>query len=206
MADETTPKKRGRPKKEATDASTEKLERNYAKNRIPDPATGKLPVSGPNTWPRKPPQTITDEKPEDVQAVLGQVLQWYKQPKCKTDEEVAQRTEYFFQTCMEHGQRPTVEAYALSLGVTRTMMGYWKSGRYCSAERTEIINQAYEVFAAFDAGMVITNKMQAVPYIYRSKNYYGMRDNVQVEVGPVQEEDQKTPEQLEEYLNIVDSV
>ena len=151
------------------------------------------------------PQLSKTEKPQDIQQALGAVMRWYKQPKCTSDEEVAERTEQYFTTCMEQCQRPTVESYALSLGVTRTMLNYWKNGRYCSEARTDLINQVYEMLAAFDAEMAITNKMQPVPYIFRAKNYYGMRDQTEVTLGPAPTEAEKTPEQLEEYLNIVDA-
>lgn len=172
-----------------------------------DNKPAKLPRSGPDTWKRKLPQQNPDETPQDIQNALGHVIQWFKMDKVQSDEDVKDRTAYYLTTCYERGQRPTVESYALSLGVTRRMLDYWKNGKYCSPERTELVNQVYEALAAFDAELVVTNKLQPVPYIFRAQNYYGLRNynRTEITMGPINTDADKSPAELEEYLNIIDA-
>ena len=40
----------------------------------------------------------------------------------------------------------------------------------------------YEVLSAYDAGLAIEGKMNPVPYIFRAKNYYGLKDQTDVVV------------------------
>ena len=45
------------------------------------------------------------------------------------------------------------------------------------------------MIAAFDADMVAQNKLNPVAYIFRSKNYYGMKDQQDIVITPKQEVD-----------------
>lgn len=129
---------------------------------------------------------MVDENPEDVRAVLSSCMRWYKrgENKCVTDDEVRQRTIEYFEYCLANNERPTVESYALALGHYRQRLNDWEHGIGASAERTDIIKKAKEFLAAYDAGMVTTGKMNPVPYIFRAKNYYGMRDQQDVVIEP----------------------
>lgn len=130
------------------------------------------------------PQCRTDETPETARKILSEVVQWMKMPKVETDDECAERLEYFFKKCFENGERPTVEKMCLALGTTRQTVSRWENGENGSARRRDIIQRAKLALAAYDAGLAITGKMNPVPYIFRAKNYYGMTDEQQVVITP----------------------
>lgn len=135
---------------------------------------------GTENWPSVTP----DENSDDVRRVLLNIMRWYKMPQAKTDNDIAERTEYFFDSCAEAGERPTVEKYCLALGYARNTVTEWKNGLHCSAERSTIIKKAFDVLASYDAGMATEGKMNPVPYIFRAKNYYGMKDQTDLVVTP----------------------
>ena len=133
------------------------------------------------------PNAVPPENPEDVRRALSEVLNWGARNKLsppKTNEEAEMRVDEFFGRCAERGERPTVEKLALVLGVSRKTLWSWRTEQSGSAERRALIQYAFDVLAAFDAEMAIENKMQPVPYIFRAKNYYDMKDTADIVVTP----------------------
>ena len=130
------------------------------------------------------PNSVKDENADDVRRVLNDILFWYKLPEAKSDQDIAERTEMFFDICAQKGERPTVEKYCLALGYAYTTVSEWKNGLHCSAARSYIIKKAFAILASYDAGMATEGKMNPVPYIFRAKNYYGMKDQTDLVVTP----------------------
>ena len=131
------------------------------------------------------PQAVQPEDPETVREVLGSVLYWFRrgvEDKPQTDDEVEDRVLEYLSGCYETGQRMTVEKMALALGVTRETLHSWETGETQSKRRSDIIKRAKESIAAYDADMVTGGKMNPVPYIFRAKNYYGMKDTADVAI------------------------
>ena len=150
------------------------------------------------------PNAAHDEKPADTSMILSQVINWYKMPKAETDDEIAERLEMYFDRCIETGERPLIENIALALGYSRVMLHMWKNEQYGSKRRSEMIKRAYEVVAAYDAAMVSGGKMNPVPYIFRAKNYYGMRDQTDLVVTPNNPlGDTISAEEIEEKYNYI---
>lgn len=133
------------------------------------------------------PSTVEPEDPEVVRAVLGSVLYWRQrgiEEKPVTDDDVQARVDEFLSECWQTGQRMTVEKLALALGVSRETLHSWETGATQSARRSDIIKRAKESIAAYDADMVTAGKMNPVPYIFRAKNYYGMKDQQDIIIEP----------------------
>ena len=134
------------------------------------------------------PSTV-DPETEDrdtIRAVLTETLQWYERgsERPTTDEGIYQRSCEYFQSCIDRGQRPTVENFCLAIGYARSTVNEWKSGLHCSKERTNIIKKAFDSFAAFDAGMTSAGKLNPILYFFRAKNYYDMRDQQELVIAP----------------------
>ena len=49
-----------------------------------------------------------------------------------------------------------------------------------------IIKNAFDCFAAFDAGMATTGKLNPILYFFRAKNFYSMRDQQELVIEPKQ--------------------
>ena len=119
-----------------------------------------------------------------------------------TDEEIEARTEEFFKWCLDTGTWPTVERYALAIGTTRETIRKWQHGVGCSDDRKAMMQQAIEMMAAFDADRVIRGKMPPIPYIFRSKNLYGMVDQQKVIIGSNEDKVQSAESLIAEARNL----
>ena len=132
----------------------------------------------------KPPQHIpepnTPDKIKDYSRIQKNCLLFYDmgKVKVKTDEELEQRIAEFFLTCADTGQIPTVEKMCMATGYARQTIFAWESGtsRGLGLSTVDIIKKAKSYLAAFDAELLLENKLNPISYIFRSKNYYGMVD------------------------------
>lgn len=132
------------------------------------------------------PSTVEPENPEDVRAALGSVLYWMKRGmdnKPESNDEIQDRVIEYITTCFDTGQRITVEKLALALGITRETLWKWEQ---INDARGNIIKKAKDAIASYDADMVTTGKLNPVPYIFRAKNYYGMKDQQDITIEPKQ--------------------
>lgn len=141
----------------------------------------KLSASRVAQLPNVPKGAVTDE---EIRAMLGSCMRWFDKEAVRTDEECAERLNEFFESLIETGELPTVEKMSLALGVTRAAVFEWENGRNCSPARTRMIKRAKEMLAAMDAELVSKNKIPQVTYIFRAKNFHGMRDQTDVVVTP----------------------
>lgn len=120
----------------------------------------------------------------EIKESLSNILYWRKHEAVKTDEECAERLDEFFTRMNETGEIPTVEKMALALGVSRQAIWQWETGLYGTPERQKMIKKAKEILAALDAELVSRGKIPQVTYIFRAKNFYGMRDQAEVVITP----------------------
>ena len=117
----------------------------------------------------------------EIAEIVGNSVSWFGRPIVKDDTECAERLNEFFEQMCKTGEIPTVEKMALALGTTRKTLWEWQNGLKGS-ERARMILQAKEMLASIDAELVQRNKIPAVPYIFRAKNYYGLSDTTEINV------------------------
>lgn len=117
-------------------------------------------------------------RPDEISRIATNVLQWYARPPVTTDEEVADRLNEFFVRIVNIGEVGTFEKMCMALGVTVRQVNSWLRGT-AGQTRAAMLERAKDILAAIDAELVITGRIPVVPYIYRSKNYYGMSDQPQ---------------------------
>lgn len=127
-----------------------------------------------------------DDKAAYVAKTLSEALEYWEVPKVKSTEEAIERTKEYFHRCSDRGIKPTVEEYALCLGITRQTLWEWETGKYSAPLDPYVIKRAKDMIALFDAKAIIDGKMNPVTYIFRAKNYYGMKDQQDVVVTPNQ--------------------
>lgn len=131
------------------------------------------------------PSSVPPEKPEDIRRALTHCLHWWDvgAVKAVTAEEVEQRTTEYFRYCIENNDRPMVESYALALGYDRRTIWKWEQG---NDARSDVIKKAKEFISSYDAYMVSDGKLNPVTWIFRAKNYYGMKDQTDITIEPRQ--------------------
>jgi hypothetical protein len=122
----------------------------------------------------------TSAKADDIRRIGASLLKWYNMEKAVTDEEIRERLEMYFVTTLEAGEIPTVEEMSLALGYDRKTLWAWEVGREGSTPtRCNLIKKAKEFLASFDAKLVQENKVNPTTYIFRAKNYFGLKDEVE---------------------------
>jgi hypothetical protein len=127
----------------------------------------------------------TSAKADDIRRIGATLLRWYNMEKAVTDEEIRERLEMYFVTTLEAGEIPTVEEMSLALGYDRKTLWCWEVGGEGSTPvRRNLIKKAKEFLASFDAKLVQENKVNPTTYIFRAKNYFGLKDEVEYVLKP----------------------
>ena len=141
---------------------------------------------GKNNFPSSKVAVETAEDKKLVSKLLTEVLVEHRQPKVKSDEELAERLNDYFTRCAVNGQVPTVEEMCMSTGYAYSTVWDWETGRRqgFSNSTAEIIKKAKDVLKTFDAKLVISGKLNFLAYCFRAKNYYGMVDKQEMVVTP----------------------
>lgn len=172
----------------------------------------KYPVKKPKKKSTAATKTTSKSPRKDpvlVSEAVNSVFFWKGRPIVQSDVEVADRLNEFFQTCQDRGEIPTIEKLALALGTYSAKLGKWENGDQLAPLMTdasvEMIRKAKSMVAAIDAELVMMGKIPAVPYVFRSKNFYGMKDKVETVVTSTDQV--QSPEQLaNKYKDVVEVV
>lgn len=176
-----------------------------AKTKDNRPETGR---GGKRNFPCCRPDLSSDEDRALVSQLLTEVLVEYRQPKVKSDEELKERINDYYERCAQTGQTPTVEELYLSTGYAISTVKDWEYGRHkgFSPETAAIIKKAKGFMQTFDAKLVVSGKLNFLAYCFRAKNYYGMVDKQEMVLTPNQPQiEGLTPEQLQrKYIEASD--
>lgn len=175
---ENTPKRRGRPRKNPPKPPAVMDDRN-----LPTAP----PLDGaPTTQLKKLEQD--DDKRVFIGKTLHNILQISKafDEPVRTDEALIARLGWFFEKCAESQQLPTVEKMCLAIGWPRETVFEIINGihRGFSNDTADILKKAKNLIASLDAELAQEGKIQPVVYLFRAKNYYGMRDQQEMVLTP----------------------
>lgn len=125
--------------------------------------------------------TTPEDFAESNKAIV-EILYEASLPKVQSDEELYTRFVEYFQRCAQSSRIPTIEEAMLCTGYSWIMLQKCRAGdrkfSWSTPQTPEIIEWAVELCKTYDAKMVMAGKLPQVPYIFRSKNFYGMRDQV----------------------------
>ena len=137
----------------------------------------------PGAGNHKPANMIDKSKldPNEMRIIIADCSRDFALPIVKTDEECLERLTDFFMRYAQEGGLPTVEKMCLCLGADNDTVLDWGHGTK-GAVRAGMIKSAKHVLAAIDADLVLKGMINPVAYIFRAKNYYGMKDQQDVVV------------------------
>jgi hypothetical protein len=128
---------------------------------------------------------LTNTSDDDLSRIIAQSCKYLDRKPPKDNEELAERVNEYFRECTSEHQLPTVEGLALACGVVRQTLFDWENQRRSvNPERADIIKKARQVLAEIDAKLASEGKIPQVVYIFRSKNFYGMKDQQEVVLTP----------------------
>ena len=152
------------------------------------PAFGK---GGKYNFPNARMQLIEqdDEKRAFVAKAIENNLVFFNtgvQKRVSNDEELCERLNWFFSECARTQQVPNVEKMSNALGYHRSTLNDWENSiqNGFSPHTKDIIKQAKQILASIDAELAQEGKTQPVVYMFRAKNFYGMRDQQDVVLTP----------------------
>lgn len=100
--------------------------------------------------------------------------------KPKTPQEMEDRITEYFTLCQQAQLNPTVEGLALAVDYDRRSLFEIGKGTF-NQPFMDIVKNAKDFIAGYDAILAASNKMNSAVYCFRSKNFYGMKDQVQIE-------------------------
>lgn len=122
---------------------------------------------------------------DDLSRIIAQSCKYLDRKPPKDNDELAERVNEYFRDCTSEHQLPTVEGLALACGVTRQTVHEWETVKaHINPIRADIIKKAKQILAEIDAKLASEGKIPQVVYIFRSKNFYGMRDQQEVVLTP----------------------
>lgn len=154
---------------------------------------------------------VSDEEMEYTQMVMYDLLSGYRKPRVRSDEELAERIDTYFSECAESGKSPLLEELCLQCGLNMRDFNHMLAGtnRGVGAQTRDILQKARDFMQAFDARMVVANKMQFMTYCFRAKSLYGMHEEMSREADrtAVESSERLTSAQLKEkYMQGIEPI
>ena len=193
MADEVK-KKRGRP------PWTPEQREAYQKRR------DELKKKGITMRPNFPQVIGFGGSPEDkemIAKIIGEVRMSFEMPMPKNDDELEQRVVDYFELCERRQMIPTMEELSMYIGFSKEYVSDVRRGKTngFSPRTKEICNRITAAMSAIDAKLAMTGRVRDAIYIFRSKNFYGMKDQQEVTFNAnVNSEQEMSREDLENWF------
>jgi len=111
----------------------------------------------------------------------------YNWPKIDLDSdvEVEERIKMYFDYSMQQDLKPTVEGLALAVGVSRSTLWDWETGRRrdnVGSSRADMVKKAKDYIAFLMSDGAMNGKINPVTWIFYAKNYFGMADKQEIEI------------------------
>lgn len=103
-----------------------------------------------------------------------------KAGKPKTVQEMEDRIDQYFEVCQQAQLNPTVEGLAMAIDYDRRTLFDIQNAK-AKIQFSDTVKKAKDFIANYDAILASSNKMNSAVYCFRSKNFYQMKDTVQVE-------------------------
>jgi hypothetical protein len=121
-----------------------------------------------------------------IRKIHSEIIEAWRKPKVKSDEELCDRLAEYFERCLEKEVIPTIEEMWLYCGYYRDWARDIFNGhsKGFSPQTALIIKKAKEYLATFDGKAALEGEINPIVYFFRAKNYYGMVDKQEIEVSP----------------------
>lgn len=131
-------------------------------------------------------------------------------PKCAYGDlaTATQRTQEYFLSCVERQFVPTIEGWAIALGVGRRVLYKWFNGEnvHQNKEFNEFLAMTRDAIMSVMSQSAFNKNVDTVWSIFYGKNFYGMSDRTEITVAPPANPlgDTTSPAELEQkYLTDV---
>ena len=143
-------------------------------------------------------QVQPDITPGELSAQVSDYAELQRLKPVQTDEETAERIDYFFRWCADRQIRPTVSLLGLCLGYSRQTMWNWQQK---GGTRGALIDRAKQVLESLTESWLLAGRTNPVSGIFVLKSQFGYKDSISVEVSQANPlEAQLTPEEIAERI------
>lgn len=128
-----------------------------------------------------PAQQQPTSKPEEMALLVADIEGLRRQTIPQTAEELEQRLRWFFQWCIDHQRRPTVELMALACGTSRQNLWKWEQA---GGAKGEVVSRAKQTLAALMETWMIEGRINPVSAIFLLKNHHAYKDQYEFQAQP----------------------
>lgn len=97
---------------------------------------------------------------------------------------VNRRVDEYVDFCESHNAVPTLSGLALVLGTDRRTLWRWETGELRSSAHRDAIKRAHAMIEESINRLLMEGKMNPAAGIFMLKNWYGYKDNVDINVTP----------------------
>ena len=127
------------------------------------------------------PQAALDAiEPSSVHETVTSLKQLYDLGRPKTDFEVEDRINKYFEFCEHSSVRPGIETLCMALHISRQMLYKWAAGE-CSEVRQELAQSAKAFISAYIEQAMLSGKINPASGIFLMKNWLSYKDTVSIE-------------------------
>ena len=132
------------------------------------------------------PPCYYEVEPNSTADILMKMKILYDQPRAKTDEEIAERLQwYFFEYCPMYQMKPTIDGCCLALGIHRDTMNNWEHGE-SGSYKLDVAKKCKYLVKTFMETATMEGKLNPIVWMFYGKNYFGMSDKQEVVLTPNQ--------------------
>ena len=118
---------------------------------------------------------VSSNPVNDVAKIINEVNSW-SMPAFETEDEAEQRIGEYFNLCASKGEMPLFETLCKYLGISDDKGMQFARGENCSARIAQMMQNALTTMKAVEGKAVYKGMIRDVPYIWRSKQYFGYRE------------------------------
>lgn len=131
--------------------------------------------------------TNTYVHPTQRGSYVRDALTLSKWPKIDVSDPDAinQRIDEYVDFCESHNAVPTLSGLALVLGTDRRTLWRWETGELRTPAHRDAIKRAHVLIEESINRLLMEGKMNPAAGIFMLKNWYGYKDNVDINVTPV---------------------
>lgn len=145
---------------------------------------GRPKGSGGNS---RPDSSVTPTEPGANTEIITKTMRLWDLPSIdiQNNEQVAQRCTEYFRICAEEDMKPSVEGLAFALGINRTTLWEWRTGKY--GKNTDVQNTLKKACEYLNMALVEymqNGKINPIPALFLLKNNHGYTDKQEVVVTP----------------------
>ena len=128
----------------------------------------------------------TEQQQALIRKFVSEIQRNNQKRLVSNDHELAQRIADYYNECAETGTVPCIEEMYLSTGFSISEcedMAHRRTQGF-STNTWRVIQKGRDFQRVFDAKLMLAGKINVTAYIFRAKNYYGMRDQYDVVTTP----------------------